>query len=117
MSCFGKPHLHMAERLAQLFKDACDRNFFKDMNTADFSLSAAAFLVELNLIHPFREGNGPAQRVLVSQMAQRAGLQMGWSGISEAKMRQACIAGLQGDAQPMAKLFKVYLSPLPVALG
>jgi len=117
MNCFGTPHLHMTDRLAQLFKDACARNFYKDMDTADFAQAAAAFLVELNLIHPFREGNGRTQRVLVSQMAQRAGLQMGRSGISEARMRQACIAGLQGDAQPMAKLFKIYLSPLPVALG
>jgi hypothetical protein len=46
-------------------------------------------------------------------MAQRAGLQMGWSGISETKMREACISGLQGDSQSMAKLFTVYLSPLP----
>lgn len=45
-------------------------------------------------------------------MARQAGHQIGWSGISETNMRQACIAGLQGDPQPMTRLLMVYLSAM-----
>lgn len=105
-------HQDIDARLEGLFHSAAADHFYQHRDLPAFARAAAAFLIELNLIHPFREGNGRTQRVLLSQMARQAGHQIGWSGISETNMRQACIAGLQGDPQPMTRLLMVYLSAM-----
>ena len=58
-------------------------------------------LVELNNIHPFREGNGRTQRVFLSQLALQAGFELSFVHMTEVQMRNASIAGHRGDARKM----------------
>ena len=44
-------------------------------------------LVELNNIHPFREGNGRTQRVFLSQLALQAGFELSFVHMTEVQMR------------------------------
>ena len=104
---------NIAGKLDELFARAHSQNFFAGMSLDDFAESTGAFLVELNRIHPFREGNGRTQRTLLSQMAFNAGYFIGWEGVSNDAMRRACVDGLEGNQSTMKRLFKVYLSPLP----
>jgi len=65
--------------------------------------------VELVLIHPFREGNGRAARVLSILMALQAGLPpLNFSSIAEEKKEEyfaAVQAGLEKNYTPMERLF------------
>ena len=62
------------------------------------------FLVQLNFFHPFREGNGRVQRLLVTQIATNAGLELDWQAVGNEAMKQACIAGIQGVTRHMVRL-------------
>ena len=65
--------------------------------------------VELVLIHPFREGNGRAARILSILMALQAGLPpLNFSAIAEEKKQEyfaAVQAGLDKNYAPMERLF------------
>ena len=46
-------------------------------------------MAELNAIHPFREGNGRAQREFIRQLAARSGYSLNWSRVSGDQMARA----------------------------
>lgn len=105
-------HQNIKPMLLQLFDDCTRKRYFKGLSINDFAEQAGQFLIELNRIHPFREGNGRTQRMLLSQMANNAGLLIQWEGVSDSAMNNACIEGLNGNQRPMIRLMKVYLYPL-----
>ena len=50
-------------------------------------------MVDLNAVHPFREGNGRTQRVFIEALAHAAGYNLDFSVASRERMIQASIAG------------------------
>jgi len=80
---------------------------FKDRESIAQALAEAH--AELVLIHPFREGNGRAARVLSILMALQAGLPLlDFSSIAEEKKQAyfaAVQAGLDKNYAPMERLF------------
>ena len=68
---------------------------------------------ELMLIHPFREGNGRAGRLLAVLMAFQAGLPgLDYTGIRGRKRKEyfaAVKAGMEPDYEPMKKVFESVL--------
>lgn len=78
-------------------------------------ISALAVVhTELMMIHPFREGNGRAGRLLTVVMAFQAGLPgldfMGLCGKKRKEYFAAVQAGLDRDYEPMKKVFRSVLS-------
>lgn len=62
---------------------------FADLDPQTFSHRAAIYIADLNNIHPFPEGNGRTQRMLLSEIAQRSGYQLDQTKIN----REQWIAG------------------------
>jgi len=52
---------------------------------------------ELNIIHPFREGNGRAIREFIRCLALNAGYDINWSLISSQDLLNAAIVSVNGD--------------------
>ena len=51
-----------------------EENFLKDIvNKKEMSERLAYYLAELNMIHPFREGNGRTQRIYIEQLCMNNG--------------------------------------------
>lgn len=65
---------------------------------------AAHFLVELNAIHPFREGNGRTQHAFLGLLLEHAGHPRDLSKIDPKKLLQAAIDGFNGDEVPMVEV-------------
>ena len=65
----------------------------------------ADYYCELNVIHPFREGNGRTQRLFFELLAINAGYGLDWSLVGQDEWVQANIAGYIGDLQPLQTLF------------
>lgn len=110
---FFEANANISAKLDELFSAAKSKNFFAGLSIDDFAQAAGEFLVELNRIHPFREGNGRTQRTLLSQMALKAGYSIGWEGVSNDAMKRACVDGLEDNSSTMKRLLKVYLGPAP----
>ena len=69
-----------------------------------FSSRAGHYLGELNVLHPFREGNGRSIREFIGQLAHDAGYGIDWQGIDRAEMARASIEAYEGDSSRMASL-------------
>lgn len=99
---------------AKLFRQLAARHWFEGM-TRDQLVSAAADLYgEVNMIHPFREGNGRAQRVLFEHIIINAGFQIDWWEVETPDWIPANIAAAFGDPTPLTEIFDHCIGePLP----
>jgi len=75
-------------KLAQKLKE---EKHLKGLPIDKFCNRAAWFMGEINIIHPFREGNGRTQREFIGQLAHQAGFHIKWEGISHQDMINASI--------------------------
>lgn len=71
-----------------------------------FLQAAANLFVQINNLHPFREGNGRTQRLFMESLAAAAGHPLHFSAVSKDRMIDTSIAGARGDAGPMRRLFE-----------
>ncbi|CAI8748484.1 putative adenosine monophosphate-protein transferase Fic [Pseudomonas chlororaphis] len=72
----------------------------------DFCEKLAEFYCELNMIHPFREGNGRVQRIFFEYLALSAGYELDWEDVSQSEWLKANIDGVNVNYGPMAEIFK-----------
>jgi len=70
-------------------------------NATAFVATAAAFLTELNAIHPFREGNGRAQLSFMHLVGLRAGFPFDFSNVQPDEFLAAMVASYHGDVTPL----------------
>lgn len=82
-------------------------NFFRALRHEEFVKVLADFFCEMNVVHPFREGNGRTLRLFCEVLAMQAGYELNWQPISQEAWLQANIAGYQGDLEPLVRLFKM----------
>lgn len=87
-----------------------DAGYFQCMDRAGTANALADVTADLNLIHPFREGNGRTQRAFVSQLALNAGYDLDFTKMSENDMRNASMAAARGNRNLMRYLFRDAMS-------
>jgi cell filamentation protein len=92
-----------------LFDSLKKEHFFTGQDRKTFVKSAALFMNGLNILHPFREGNGRVQRIFMQYLAQNAGYTLYFDKISAHEMVQASIEGAMGRTLRMEKIFDVSL--------
>lgn len=76
----------------------------RDLDRGTFVGRLAELLAEINFLHPFREGNGRAQRAFVAQLARDAGYRTRWALMDPAANVAASAAALRGDTAPLREL-------------
>jgi cell filamentation protein len=64
----------------------------------------AGFLADVNALHPFREGNGRAQRAFFSQLAHDAGHHIAWVRMDPDRNVAASAAAHHGDLAPLREM-------------
>lgn len=64
-----------------VFREIAKENFLRGLSRKDFIDRLAYFYDQLNYIHPFREGNGRAQRVFWNRVSADAGYDIDWDKV------------------------------------
>lgn len=98
------PSEHITQRMTEIADDLAAEYHLVGMAAPEFAARAAHYLCAINAAHPFREGNGRTQRAYLAELAEQAGHSMDFSRVTAAQMREASIAGIQGDEAPMTAL-------------
>lgn len=75
------------DQAIELFQKLERENYLVDAENIAERLSF--YLSELNAIHPFREGNGRAQRMFIEILADRAGYEVDFSEVATEEMIEA----------------------------
>ncbi len=78
--------------------------------TSELLENIADLFCELNLIHPFREGNGRAQRFFFEELMFVLGYEVTWPQISKKEWIEANIAGINMDLEPLKRIFSQTIS-------
>jgi cell filamentation protein len=79
--------------------------FLRGLARPEFVTKIAYYYAEINEIHPFREGNGRAQRAFVRQLTSDAGYRIDWTLVEADEIVSASVAAHVGDLAPMQQLF------------
>jgi cell filamentation protein len=95
-------------------------HLFARLNAIDLSRlgrrAQIAFIAELygelNMVHPFREGNGRTQRLLFEHWLLHNGLAVFWANAGREDWIRACVAAVTCDYNPLEKVFEACTSSL-----
>ena len=97
----------------RLFTNLSQENYLRGLTLEQFATRAAYFLGELNVLHPFREGNGRTQRMFISALARKVSFLIDWTTVSEEQMKSASILSLfRADNSELEAILLSALSPL-----
>lgn len=83
-------------------------NYLIGLEQAEFTRRLAHYYSELNLLHPFREGNGRVLRAFIQALARFCGWRLDWSTLDSSVNLAACIAAYHGDESQLSDM----LSPM-----
>jgi len=75
----------------------------------------AYYLSEINVLHPFREGNGRTQRVFIEYLAQVAGWYVSFADVSDYEMIEASALAFAMEYDMMIKMFRRIIEPITPA--
>ncbi len=98
---------------AYVFNEMAKENYLCGLDYNGFVKRLAHYYDQLNYIHPFREGNGRAQRVFWARVAKDAGYEIDWTKVvgnenDEASRR----AAEEMDVSWLEKMFSKIVKPL-----
>ncbi len=99
--------LFIVENFNDLYSKLKNENFLKDINTQDEMCERLAYYFgEINMIHPFREGNGRAQRFYIEQLCRAGGrFEISFENVTADEMLEASVASAKGDNNLFKKIF------------
>jgi cell filamentation protein len=108
---FAEPQ-HLVGYARDLFKHLADEHWLSGLPKARFVLRTAFYFGEVNMLHPFREGNGRSQRAFFGQLARGAGWHLAWDRLDvESNVEASRRSGL-GDDGPLEALVAGIIEPL-----
>ncbi len=97
--------------LDTLFTELASRDHLRGRTGERFAEGIAHHVSELNVAHPFREGNGRAMRLHLSQLAGQAGHTLDVTQMAGPAWIEASIRGFEGDERPLANLIAGAITP------
>lgn len=82
---------------ADLFSQLRAKQFLRGRDRTSFVDGLTHFLAEVNALHPFREGNGRAQRAFFAQLSHDAGYFLDWDWMDPETNAHASRKSFDGD--------------------
>ena len=88
----------------QLFDSLHKEKLLNGLTDEDYVRRLAHYYSEVNILHPFREGNGRTQRAFFSLLAAESGHRIAWDLMDASKNLAASIKAYNGDESDLVKL-------------
>lgn len=98
-------------RLKSIFARLQADDELRGLPRALFAEKAARYFAQVNNAHPFREGNGRAQRAFFEGLAREAGHPLAFDVVSQERMIEASIQGHKGNTGGFERLFDEISDP------
>ena len=87
---FYPPNL-IDRELDKVFAKIKEKNMLRETDEEKVFDNLAYVMAELNVIHPFREGNGRTIREFIRLMAKRMGYDLNWGNVDKEELLEASI--------------------------
>jgi cell filamentation protein len=103
---------HIESYGAEVFGQLAEENRLRGLDRNRFVDRLAHYLGNVNALHPFRDGNGRAQRAFFAQLASDAGYRLDWQLVHPRANTDASVVTMQGDEGPMRSLLNEIIHPI-----
>jgi cell filamentation protein len=104
--------LHIESYAGGIFEKLKVENFLLGKTPEEMPDFLAYYLSEINVLHPFREGNGRTQRMFIEYLAQYAGFFVDFSQVDGSEMIEASVQSFYSKYGMMTKMFERIMSPI-----
>ena len=101
---------YIDEELAKLLKGLKEENYLAGLSKDKLAQRLAYYISELNVLHPFREGNGRTIREFIRQLALKNGYVLNLKKVSPSKMLAASIKSIV-DINDLTQIIYECLEP------
>lgn len=88
-----------------LFQRLMSENYFVDKPRTQYIAEISDFYHSLNMLHPFREGNGRVQRLFFTLLVRRAGYELNLTADNADDLMLATIFAAQGVMDHLIRFF------------
>jgi len=89
----------------RLMGELAAENYLKGLDIDQFAKRAAHYMAELNVLHPFREGNGRTLREFMRQLSLNAGYNLDFNLVPRHVVFEASVKSVV-DPEPLAKVIR-----------
>ena len=94
------------ERIGTLkFQRLAEQNYLKGLTKSKFIDELTEFYHDMNMLHPFREGNGRTLRLFITLLVRNAGYTLNFSDCDSDLLMIATIKAAQGDLSSLKEVF------------
>jgi cell filamentation protein len=99
--------------ISKVFDKLAQENYLRDCSEKNIAEKAAYYLGEINAVHPFREGNGRAQREFARELCLKCGYMLDLTRTTRKEMLTASIASFdKGDNSGLIEVFGKSVIPI-----
>jgi len=102
---------YLPANLREVFAELARDNYCQNMTPSELIARLAHYYSELNVLHPFREGNGRTIRTFLSLLAASLGYYIAWGDMSASENIAACVAAYGGDEAPLEAMLARLVVP------
>ena len=85
---------YIEQELKRLLMELKEENYLEGLKKEDLAKRLAYYLSELNVLHPFREGNGRTTREFIRQLALKNGYKLNLGKVLPQEMLKASIESI-----------------------
>lgn len=114
----GKNNLFCRAQFIGTYAESVFREFYSDCaslknNKDEFTRALATHYSDMNALHPFREGNGRAQREFTRELCLKCGYMLDFTRTTHAEMLEASVASFNtADTSKFITVFDKCVIPL-----
>lgn len=108
---------HIQSYGQEIFSELAREHHLAGLTRDELVDRLARHLGNVNALHPFREGNGRAQRAFFTQLAGGLGYELRWQHIDAQRNTTAAIAAMRGNDMPLRQLLDQITVPRSAGAG
>lgn len=104
-SLFALPQTIESYYSKEVLQPLKNEKYLKGLDVDQFSERAGHYMAETNMVHPFREGNGRAQREFFRTLAMKNGYDLDWDRVDSKRLLAASIRS-EWDPKELGKVIR-----------
>jgi cell filamentation protein len=97
---------YIESSLKRIFDELESEEYLKDAEKEYFIERSAYYMCEINVIHPFREGNGRVIREFIRTLGLQNGYRINWQFVDSEKILKAAILGVDRKYELMEECMR-----------
>jgi cell filamentation protein len=107
---FANPEF-LAKAAVAVFDKLHSENRLRNLPNEQYIERLAHYFSEINILHPFREGNGRTQRTFFTLLTAESGHRIKWEEMDPAVNLKASIAAYQGEESGLVTMLTALVVP------